>query len=71
MPYRSLDAAKLTSIIERPKRRIEERFPEAPLGAVCCELLRLSEQARDTIESLTRPNLWLRFAAGGLGLLIR
>lgn len=30
MPYQTLDARKLTTIIERLKRRIEERFPGSP-----------------------------------------
>lgn len=70
MPYQSLDAEKLTTIVERLARRIGERFPESGLTAVCGELLGLAEKARDTMEVLTRPNLWLRFAAGGLVLLI-
>jgi len=70
MPYQSLDAEKLAAIVERLKRRIAERFPGSGLAAVCGELHGLAEKARDSMESLTRPNLWLRFAAGGLVLLI-
>ncbi len=70
MPYQSLDADKLAIIVERLGRRIEERFPGSGLSAVCRELLGLAEKARDTMEVLTRPNLWLRVAAGGLVLLI-
>jgi len=39
MPYQTLDARKLAPIVERLKRRIEERFPGSPLAAAGLVLL--------------------------------
>jgi hypothetical protein len=72
--YRTLDAAKIVSTLERLKLRIDERFPGAGLGNVCAELLQIARQTSARSARIARPNILLRLGltllmAAGAGLL--
>lgn len=74
MPYRSLEAARLVTTLERLSARIHERFPERGIGAVCSELLEIARTDAVRAQRLGRPNLWIRAGtiltiAGFLGAL--
>ncbi|MDX1390042.1 MAG: hypothetical protein R3344_12680 [Acidobacteriota bacterium] len=78
MPYQSLNPEKITATVRTLHRRIQERFPDTGLAAVCGELVGLAEKAGVATDSLTRPMIALRFVSGllagvivaGLGLMI-
>lgn len=58
--YRTLDAAKIISTLERLKLRIDERFPGAGLGRVCGELLEIARKTSARSAKIARPNFLLR-----------
>ena len=60
MPYRSLDAERLVATLEKLQARIQERFPDRGIGAVCAELLEIARTDAHRTERLRRPNLWIR-----------
>lgn len=65
--YRNLDAEKIIETVRRLRDRIRERFPEAGLGRVAEELLRVAEKSAVKAEAIARPLLPLRV---GIGLLV-
>src|SRR5262245_52664163 len=58
--YSQLDPVKTIETIKRLQARIVDRFPDAELGRVCAELLRIAEANAVRIERIHRPNVWLR-----------
>jgi hypothetical protein len=60
MPYRTLDADKIESTIEKLQKRIEERFPGRGLSKLCAELLTIAREDRQSLSWVARPNLWVR-----------
>ena len=42
------------------RRRIQERFPDSGLSALCGSLLEVARQASDRAETIGRPNGWIR-----------
>ena len=70
MPYKTLDAGKLTDTVERLEKRIGERFPGAGLVALCGELTGLARKAQRASDRLARPIYGLRIASGLLATLI-
>jgi hypothetical protein len=71
----SLDRSRLIETIEKLVLRISERFPSAGLGAVCRELLAISQSVDEDLAYIARPNWWLRgsvmaFIALVLGLIV-
>lgn len=67
MPYRSLDADKIETTIEKLQKRIEERFPSRGLSKLCAELLTIAREDRQRLSWVARPNLWVQ---AGVGLTI-
>jgi hypothetical protein len=66
MVYRSLDASKIVDTAERLARRIKERFPDANLGKVADELVRIARDSVARLTELSRPHLGLRAGVGVL-----
>ena len=66
--YRKLDPERIVATVQRLRDRIHERFPDSSLGRVADEFLQVTGQAVQRAEWLSRPNYWLRVAAGGLTL---
>ena len=60
MPYRSLNPDRLVGTLERLSARIEERFADRGISAVCRELLELARKDAGRAEKLSAPNLLLR-----------
>lgn len=58
--YRTLDAARLVATIEVLERRISERFPNAGLAAVCCELADAAGEAQARATAIAKPDWRLR-----------
>jgi hypothetical protein len=74
--YAQLDPSKIIETIARLKARIHDRFPDADLGHVCGELLRIGEANAARISRIHRPNLLLRTGVillilAAVGLLLR
>ena len=67
MPYRSLNPDRLVATLERLKLRIEERFPDRGICAVCSELLELARKDAVRAQKISGPNLLLR---AGLALVM-
>jgi hypothetical protein len=68
--YRALEPESVARTIELLCRRVEKRFPESGLAGVCRELDRVAEHAKERATWIRKPILGLRFAVGGLILLI-
>ena len=64
MPYRTLDADKIETTIEKLQKRIEERFPSRGLSKLCAELLTIAREDRQRLSWVARPNLWVRTGVG-------
>jgi hypothetical protein len=64
--YRHLDSEKIIATIESLKHRIDRRFPDAGLGGVVEELLRISRKTVERTTWIQKPHLPLRIAAGFL-----
>jgi hypothetical protein len=60
--YTHLDPYRTVATIEKLQRRIEERFRDSGLAAVCGELCATAHASRPRIERIARPNLILRGA---------
>lgn len=67
---RSLDPDKISATIERLSRRIEERFPGSGLGAICRQLLSVSQHARGQAGAIGKPMIALRCGVAALIVLI-
>ncbi len=69
--YQALDPGKVIGTIEILNRRIEERFPNRGLSAVCGELLRLARNCSRDAARIGRPDWGLRIIAsiGFLGFI--
>jgi hypothetical protein len=65
--YRRLKARKIIDTAEALRRRVLERFPEAGLGRLVSELLKVADETTARIAWIQRPHLPLRI---GVGLLI-
>ena len=63
-PSRHLNEASIVETVERLRRRVAERFPEAGLTSVAGDLLAVARQARDRAREIRRPILWLRAFVG-------
>lgn len=70
VPYKHLDADKLTTTVMTLENRIGERFPGAGLTALCSELTELARKAQRESDLLGRPIYGLRAASVALALLI-
>ncbi len=64
--FRSLDADKIVSTLEKLENRIRERFPGAGLGDVCRELADLARDSQSRITRLIRPNFALRVLSASI-----
>jgi len=60
MPYRTLDADKIETTIEKLRKRIDERFPARGLSTLCAELLTIAREDRQRLSWVARPNIWVR-----------
>lgn len=60
MPYRNLDATEIIATLRTLSVRIEERFPNAGLAAVCRELTLIAGETLVTVTRLAKPNLPIR-----------
>lgn len=58
--YRTLEPAKVTATIEALTRRIGDRFPNAGLYKVSCDLIDLSRQSTARVVEVCRPHWGLR-----------
>ncbi len=65
--YHNLDADKIVDTIRRLRDRIQARFPEAGLGRVAEELLRIAEKAAFKAEAIAKPYWPYRIGMGILG----
>lgn len=61
-----LNAVEIQATIDRLCQRIDERFPDAGLAAVCRRLHEISLEEHQIVRWIARPNYWLR--AGIVGL---
>jgi hypothetical protein len=68
--YRTLDVKKVLETIHHLRLRIGDRFPDSGLSLVCAELEDLAEETRQKIEWISKPNLWIRLAVGGVILVM-
>lgn len=66
--YRTLNADKTVQTLRTLASRIGERFPNAGLHRVCCELVTIAEETCGKIASMSRANIGIR--AGIAGLLV-
>jgi hypothetical protein len=64
MTYRMLDAGAILATCERLSARIDERFPGAGLSKVGRELLDLSRESGQRIDSIRRPIWPIRIGVG-------
>ncbi|MEM9279563.1 MAG: hypothetical protein AAGA76_13400 [Pseudomonadota bacterium] len=62
MPYTSLNPDKIISTAEQLEKRISERFPNASLVGVACELKDLASVTKAQSEKLEQPIHWVRLA---------
>lgn len=60
MSYRRLDATEIVNTIRALENRINQRFPDFGLAAVCHELVDVGEATQHKAEAIAVPNLWLR-----------
>jgi hypothetical protein len=76
MSYRRLDAPEIVKTIRALEQRIDQRFPNSGLAAVCHELVDVGEATQRKAEAIAVPNRWLRtliygaIAGGIAGLII-
>lgn len=70
MPYKLLDADKVTETVVKLSHRIEERFPTAGLARMCHELTELARKAQRESLTLARPIYALRAISVLLAALI-
>ena len=61
--YRQLDPQKIIETIQSLKARIDRRFPDAGLGNVVSELLRVAADTAERTIWIQKPHLLLRAAA--------
>jgi hypothetical protein len=66
--YRLLDPQKVIETVKVLQARIQRRFPDAGLGKVATELLRVAEETVTRTQWIQRPHLPLRCAAFILSL---
>lgn len=64
MTYRVLDIERTVDTIRKLQARIEDRFPESGLSAVCAELHTAAVESSANIARIVRPNFWLRAIVG-------
>lgn len=67
MPYRSLDADKIVSTLEKLRVRIEERFASRGIVSVCDELIEIARRDAARARRLARPAYLMRI---GIGLIL-
>lgn len=65
--YRTLDPNQIIKTLVALEARIVDRFPGSGLSKVCGELIMVTRESGERIETMSRPNLLLR--AGILSLL--
>ncbi len=70
-----LNSELIIQTIDRLVHRIDDRFPESGLKALCLELLQLGKETESNIRWISQPNLWIRSISAfviliGLGGLI-
>jgi hypothetical protein len=76
MSYRRLDAIQIVDTIRALEQRINQRFPNSGLAAVCHELFDIGKETQRKANAIAVPNLWLRMlvgiaiAAGVAGLVV-
>ena len=68
--YRALDPDRIVATIGALRMRIEGRFPESGLGAVCEELHEIARDAKARSIAIAKPILALRIASALLTVLI-
>jgi hypothetical protein len=68
--YTTLDSAKIIDTVDRLTRRIGERFPQAGLYQVACQLLTLAHATQERAHFVARPIAWIRLIIGLLIALI-
>jgi hypothetical protein len=62
-PRQQLDPDRVIASIGQLRRRISERFPDAPLVEACDGLQRLGQEAKRRATWVSRPIIWLRVGA--------
>lgn len=70
MPYRAINADAVIETIDRLQRRIDERFANRSIAAVCREVGLVARKDRDRVQKLQKPYRWVRagvFSALGAG----
>jgi hypothetical protein len=70
VPTLVLDPDRILDTIRTLRDRIEERFPESSLGDLCRSLLLIGEHTKSRLDTIERPNLWLRGGAWVMAILI-
>ena len=60
-PVHTLDAASVTTTLERLSARITERFPQSGLSRVCIDLVETAKATARRVDKLRRPYLGLQF----------
>lgn len=63
VPTLVLDPDRILDTIRTLRDRMEERFPESSLGELCRSLLLIGEHTKNRLDTVERPNLWLRGGA--------
>lgn len=64
--YESLDPKLVLETIERLEDRIEERFGERSLRGICARLREIGARAAATVDSISKPLIWVRVLTAGL-----
>ncbi len=57
---RVLDADRVVETLDRLEARVQDRFPNSGLAAVCADLADVAERTAEQAERLSRPIIWLR-----------
>ena len=68
--YKRLDPQKIIQTMAQLRDRIVARFPDASLGRMGSELLRIAEETAVRAAWIRRPHVWLRIAIAVILMLI-
>ncbi|MCG8442944.1 MAG: hypothetical protein MI723_14165 [Caulobacterales bacterium] len=66
MPYRTLNAERISKTLDRLEARIADRFPEKSLRKVCRELAEIGRKAEANVAAIARPYWLTRLFAAAL-----
>ena len=70
VPTLALDPHRIVDTIRTLRDRIDERFPGSGLGDLCKSLHAIGEHTKSRLDTIERPNPWLRGAAWVMAVLV-